>query len=123
MWEVSPLALERFRRYGAAMKRYAPYLIFALSLSSLTLFFTGDGDLHALKGLQQRLHSAEEKNLRLSKYVEELREHNARIKLDPRFLEHAVRNELGLVRDNEVVFVFEGSSASKAVVGAKLDVR
>lgn len=107
MWEVSPLALERFRRYGAPMKRYAPYLIFALSLSSLTLFFTGDGDLHALRSLQQRLQTVTERNGRLEAYVQGLREHNARIKHDPRFLEHLARNELGLVREGEVVFVFE----------------
>jgi cell division protein FtsB len=115
MWEVSPLALERLRRYGAAMKRFAPFIMLALSLSSLSLFFTGEGDLHALRGLQERLQIAKERNGRLQEYVQELREHNTRIKRDPRFLEHVVRNELGLVRDGEVVFVFEGAEAQKGL--------
>ena len=118
MWEVSPLALERLRRYGAAMKRFAPFIMLALSLSSLSLFFTGDGDLHALRGLQQRLETAKERNDRLQEYVEGLREHNTRIKRDPRFLEHVVRNELGLVRDSEVVFVFESGEAQRNTTSA-----
>jgi cell division protein FtsB len=119
MWEVSPLALERLRRYGAAMKRFAPFIMLALSLSSLSLFFTGEGDLHALRGLQHRLKTAKERNGRLQEYVQELREHNTRIKRDPRFLEHVVRNELGLVRDGEVVFVFEGAEAQNGLEAAK----
>ncbi len=107
MWELTPLASERLRRYGAPMKRFAPPVLFALSLSSLGLFFTGEGDLHALRELQDRLHGARVRNERLADYVQSIREHNAELKGDPRVLERTVRNELGLVRDGEVVFVFD----------------
>lgn len=96
------------------MKRVAPILMFAASLSSIGLFFTGEGDLHALRELQDRLDSVTSRNERLQEYVDSLREHNGQMKNDPRFLERAVRNELGLARPGELVFVFDdGVEADK----------
>lgn len=97
------------------MKRVAPILMFAVSLSSIGLFFAGDGDLHALRELQDRLDSVTTRNERLQQYVDSLRQHNGQMKNDPRFLERAARNELGLARPGELVFVFDDGSAADKV--------
>lgn len=119
MWELSPLASERVRRYCSPMKRVAPILMFVASLSSLSLFFTGEGDLHALRELQGRLQSATSRNERLQEYVDLLREHNGQMKNDRRFLERAARNELGLVRPGELVFVFEDAGVEAEKVDSR----
>lgn len=101
------------------MKRVAPIVMFVASLSSISLFFTGEGDLHALRELQDRLHSATVRIERLQEYVDSLREHNGQMKNDPRFLERAARNELGLTRPGELVFVFEDGGVEADKVGSR----
>jgi cell division protein FtsB len=75
----------------------------AISVPMLMLSATG---LPRLQGLREEKVRADDEVSRLSQQIWELRAEVARIKDDPAAVERAARDELGLVRQTEVVFQF-----------------
>ncbi len=88
----------------------------AVSLAFNSLF----GDMGVIQGLRQRGVLA-----RLRHEVADLRRQNARLiadiqslRQDPYRIETIAREELGLSRPGEIIFLFQGPDAARAVPGA-----
>lgn len=65
---------------------------------------TGLGRLRSLK--EERVRADEEVR-RMTREIERLRAEVSRVKEDPAFVERAARDEMGLVRQTELVFQFK----------------
>lgn len=91
-----------------------------LTLAGVTAFFTLYGDGTYPKLLQQRanLQRQRERNDRLALEVAGLRRRRDALLNDPRVLEQAARDQLGMVQPNDLIFVFgnEGDK-SRSVLG------
>ena len=74
---------------------YLPYRIFG-----------PDGAAHALR-LSGKLHEIQLKNLELSRANRGLRRDVRRLKANPEAMERVARDELGLVKPNDLIFQFE----------------
>jgi cell division protein FtsB len=88
----------------------------AVSLAFNSLF----GDMGVIQGLRQRGLLG-----RLRREVADLRQQNARLiadiqslRQDPYRIETIAREELGLSRPGEIIFLFQGPDASPALPGA-----
>jgi cell division protein FtsB len=62
--------------------------------------------LPRLRALEGERHSVDRQVARISRQVRELREEVKRIKNDPAAVERVARDELGLVRQSELVYQF-----------------
>ncbi len=58
------------------------------------------------RALRQELHETREKNDRMRREVLQLREHVGRLQNDPEAIERLARDELGMLRNDEIVFQF-----------------
>lgn len=74
-------------------------------ISVPVMIFSPDG-LSRLKALEEEKRSADAEIARLSAEIQEYRVRVQRIKEDPASVERAARDELGLVRQTEIVFQF-----------------
>lgn len=73
----------------------------------LVFFIFGDGSLNKLKSIKESVLAQTDINQQLSSRVKDLQSQVIKLKTDDRFLEKTVRNELGLVKDSEIVFIFD----------------
>lgn len=95
------------------MKRLVPFVERVLPIAVLVvalvgapvLIFSPEG-LPRLRGLERELAAVDEENRRLEREIEELRGHVERLRDDPAAVERIARDDLGLVRQSEVVFQF-----------------
>jgi cell division protein FtsB len=62
--------------------------------------------LPRLRGLEKELADVEEENASMRREIEELRGKVARLRDDPAAVERIARDDLGLLRQTEVVFQF-----------------
>ncbi|MCC6559497.1 MAG: septum formation initiator family protein [Polyangiaceae bacterium] len=69
------------------------------------MIFSPQG-LPRLRGLERELADVEDENAALGREIEALRGRVARLRDDPTALERIARDNLGLVRQTEVVFQF-----------------
>lgn len=89
------------------LQRLLPLLVLAVAVVSVpVMIFSPDG-LARLRALEEEKRKADEEIARLSAQIQEYRVQVRRIKEDPAFVERAARDELGLVRQTEVVFQFK----------------
>lgn len=88
------------------VQRILPLAVLAIAAVSVPLLMLSATGLPRLQGLREEKLRAEEEVSRLSQQIWELRAEVARIKDDPAAVEQAARDELGLVRQTEVVFQF-----------------
>ena len=63
--------------------------------------------LHRLSSLEEEKRRADEEISRLAQQISQLRAEVRRIKREPAAVERVARDELGLVRQTEVVFQFK----------------
>ncbi len=73
----------------------------------------GDGSYLKLLSLRKSLETQKEKNLEAEQNIAELRRTAHGIIADDRELEKAARNQLGLARPGERVFIFEEPAKTK----------
>ncbi len=89
------------------MKRYGPFVLVVLVLITSLFSLYGDGSLERLELLRSSLEQQREQNAATRRKLSDLEKQVYGIKYDDRALEKAARNELGLARHGELVFVFE----------------
>ena len=90
--------------------QFAPVLILLCALTiGLCTFFGAEG-LPSLSAMRSNLAHQEQHNAELDKMVRSLRREVAALENDPRAIEKAARQELGLARPGEKVFVFSDGS-------------
>lgn len=81
-------------------------LIAAAAISVPFLVFSPTG-LGRLRSLREERVRADEEVRRTTREIERLRAEVSRVKEDPAFVERAARDEMGLVRQTELVFQFK----------------
>ena len=96
------------------MRKYATIvlLLAALLTAAFTLF--GDDSISKMRALARSVELQRSKNAELSDVVRDLRSTVRGLRSDPRALEKAARNELGMARPNERIFVFEKNPPENA---------
>ncbi len=87
--------------------RYAPIVLFLLALLVVATSLISDQGIREIKRLERALVIQRDENANLSHKVSRTREELKSIMSSDRGLERASREELGLVRPNEKIFVFE----------------
>lgn len=89
------------------MKKFTPAILFLLAIVGTVLSLFGEDGYPRLTSLRQDLHMQREKNAELEARVKELRREIISIEKSDRSLEKRARNELGLARQGEVIFIFD----------------
>jgi len=87
-------------------KRILPLVVIATAAISVPAMAFSRGGLSRLDALREERRRADQDAARLSREIERLRAEVRRIKEDPTYVERAARDELGLIRQTEVVFQF-----------------
>lgn len=87
-------------------KRILPLAVIATAAISVPAMALSRGGLARLDALREERRRADQDAARLAREIERLRAEVRRIKEDPASVERAARDELGLVRQTEVVFQF-----------------
>ena len=88
------------------MSRYAPIVFFVSGSLVLASLLFGSEGISKLSAVKATLNAQERKNDELRTYVGKVRQQIAALHTDPRTLEKAARNELGLAREGELIFIF-----------------
>lgn len=89
------------------IERILPIGTLALALVAVPVMFFSRSGLHRLNGLREERRVAQQEASKLSQEIRELRVQVADIKGDPTAIERAARDQLGLVRQTELVFQFD----------------
>ena len=87
-------------------QRVLPLVVVAGAAVAVPLMVFSPTGLTRLAALRQERARADEEVARLSREIDRLRAEVARVKEDPAYVERAARDELGLLRQTEVVFQF-----------------
>lgn len=97
-------------RLRGALERYLPACVLVVAVASVpSMIFSSEG-LPRLRGLERELGTVEAENRALNRQIDELRGHVERLRDDPAAVERIARDDLGLVRQSEVVFQFSGKA-------------
>ncbi len=88
------------------LERALPLSVLGLALISVPVLIFSPTGLSRLEALREERQKAEHEVSKLSSDVAELRAEVERIKRDPAAVERVARDELGLIRQTEVVFQF-----------------
>jgi cell division protein FtsB len=89
------------------VERLLPIGILALAVVAVPVMVLSPTGLGRLRNLQHERVRAETEVSRLTEEIRQLRAEVTRIKSDPAAVERVARDELGLVRQTEVVFQFK----------------
>jgi cell division protein FtsL len=96
------------------MKKKRILLLILISLLILGLFtFFGEKGIFHLFSLQKELARIKGINLKLNEENQNLREEVKRLKSDKRYIEEIARKELGMVKENEIIYQFDTPSKGK----------
>jgi len=87
-------------------RRVLPLAVTAVAAISVPILIFSPSGLARLRSLREERTRADDEVGRLSREIERLRAEVRRIKEDPAHVERAARDELGLLRQTEVVFQF-----------------
>ncbi|APR77241.1 Hypothetical protein A7982_02588 [Minicystis rosea] len=94
-------------RYAQLMERVLPVAVLVVALVGAPVLIFAPQGLPRLRGLQKELADVDEENAELRREIEALRGRVARLRDDPGAVERIARDNLGLVRQTEVVFQFQ----------------
>ena len=89
------------------LERVLPLAVLALAVIAVPILVFRPSGVQRLETLSAERSETEEEISRLSKDIEGLRSEVRRIKADPSAVEQVARDELGLVRQTEIVFQFK----------------
>lgn len=101
IWHFTPVATR------TRAVRLLPLGILLAAVVAVPVFSVSPSGLPRLQRLEKDRLVAETERSRLTGDIAHLRERAARLKSDPRAVESVARDRFGLVRPNEVVFVFK----------------
>ena len=89
------------------LERALPLTILVLAVVAVPVLILSPTGRNRLSGLRQERAKADEETSRMGQQITELRAQVKRIKDDPAAVERVARDELGLVRQTEVIFQFK----------------
>lgn len=87
-------------------ERFLPLFVLTVALIGVPILIFSPEGLPRLRGLERELAEVEEDTAVLRREIETLRGKVARLRDDPTAVERIARDDLGLVRQTEVVFQF-----------------
>lgn len=87
-------------------ERALPAILLALSAISVPLLVFSPSGLSRLRHLEAERDRVDREVAQITRQIEQLRGEVARSKSDPAAVERIARDELGLVRQTEIVFQF-----------------
>jgi cell division protein FtsB len=87
-------------------ERFLPICVLAISAISVPMMVLAPTGLRRLEALQDEKRKVDLEISHLSDEIRRLRSEVSRIKDDPSKVEQAARDQLGLVRQTEIVFQF-----------------
>lgn len=88
------------------LERALPVAILAVAVVGAPVLILSPQGLPRLRGLERELKDVDDENAELRRQSESLRGRVARLRDDPAAVERIARDDLGLVRQTEVVFQF-----------------
>ncbi len=94
------------QRITLLLERVLPVAVLVVAVVGAPVLIFSPQGLPRLRGLQKELADVEEENADLRREIESLRGRVARLRDDPSAVEQIARDNLGLVRQSEVVFQF-----------------
>lgn len=98
---------ERVSRLSLLVERVLPLGILVVALVGAPVLIFSPQGLPRLRGLEKELADVGDENAQLKREIEGLKGRVSRLREDPRALEQIARDNLGLVRQTEVVFQFQ----------------
>ncbi len=93
-------------RLRQLLERVLPIAVLILALVGAPLMIFAPEGLPRLRSLERELDGVQEENRELEREIDELRGHVGRLRDDPAAVERIARDDLGLVRQTEIVFQF-----------------
>ena len=96
-----------------SFQKIAPIAILALAFITIGFLFWGENTYDQVTTLKENLAQQKQNNLVLGEKVDKLKSEIYGIKNDPRALEKAARNELGMARPGEVIYLFDKKDGAK----------
>ncbi|MBI4704440.1 MAG: septum formation initiator family protein [Deltaproteobacteria bacterium] len=88
------------------LERFLPISLLLLALVGAPVMILAPEGLPRLRGVEREIESVERENAALRREIDVLRARVSRLRDDPAAVEQLARDELGLVRQSEVVFQF-----------------
>jgi cell division protein FtsB len=95
------------QRLTLLLERLLPVAVLLLALIGAPVMIFSKEGLPRLRGLERELSSIEAENRDLQREIDELRGYVGRLRDDPAAVERIARDDLGLMRQSEIVFQFQ----------------
>jgi cell division protein FtsB len=95
------------RRIGAVVERVLPVAILVVAVVGAPVLIFSPQGLPRLRGLEKELADVDEENAEVRRDIDALHGRVSRLRDDPGAVERIARDNLGLVRQSEVVFQFQ----------------
>lgn len=102
-----------------SLQKIAPLVILALAFITIGFLFLGESTYHQVSNLRGNLVQQREINNTLGDKVDKLKSEIYGIKNDRRALEKAARNELGMARPGEIIYLFDKKDNTTEQIQAK----
>jgi len=96
-----PTGEEEMRKKGLLI-----FVLFFMVVVGLLAFFGEKGVVHLLR-LKKELARIQERNLKIEEENQRLREEVRRLREERRYIEEIARRELGMVKEDEIVYQFD----------------
>lgn len=94
-------------RHARLLERVLPVGVLVVALVGAPVLIFSPQGLPRLRGLEKELADVEDENAELRRDIDALRGRVTRLRDDPGAVERIARDNLGLVRQTEVVFQFQ----------------
>ena len=104
---AAPWHRRRVGRYALLLERFLPVGVLVVALIGAPVLIFAPQGLPRLRGLEKELADVDDENAQLRREIEALKGRVARLRDDPGAVERIARDNLGLVRQSEVVFQFQ----------------
>ncbi len=93
-------------RLSLFVERVLPIAVLVIAIVGAPVLIFAPEGLPRLRGLEHELAGVEAESRQMEREIEELRAHVTRLRDDPAALERTARDDLGMVRQSEIVFQF-----------------
>lgn len=93
------------------MHRIVPWVLLLLAFLTFALTWFGEGGYGKLSAMRESLRLQSDKNFTAQRQLKELRREILGLRSEDRALEKAARNELGMARPSEKIFIFDDRPA------------
>ena len=94
------------RRFGTTAAWVLPFALLVMAIVAVPLRILDERGLPRYRVLKSELRDVEARNERLRREVRALQREVDGLRTDPAAIEQVARDELGMIRDDEIVFQF-----------------